>query len=210
MEFRNFKISFISLFVFFFFQEKYYNLSLSGWLTKPRSPMQSGDLDDEPNNTSPSPIPSPQNLPRENGLRPIHSTETLNNPQNVQLVLPPTIQIFTETILQEAESDNASSILPARESNDQLSSNYLPTLIQRARQHHPCIDPRDFVIPYTPITVEERLAGTDEVHTTVINTCGITSLPYTLHDDDPFDTKYPNLKTKLPPISTFFNLRPKR
>ncbi|CAG9532672.1 unnamed protein product [Cercopithifilaria johnstoni] len=185
--------------------EKYYNLSLSGWLTKPRSPMESGDLDDESSNTSSSPNPLSQNFMTENGLRSIQLIETSNN----ELVLP-NIQLFTETILQQIEPDNSSLILPANESDDQLPSNYLPNIIQRVRQNQLCIDPKDFVIPYTPITVEERLAGTDEVQTTVIDTCGMTSLPYTLHDDDPFDTKYPNFKTKLPPISTFFNCRHKR
>ncbi|VBB34288.1 unnamed protein product [Acanthocheilonema viteae] len=190
-------------------QEKYYNLSLSGWLAKPLSPMGSDDSDDELNNTSSSPNSSSQNHTTENGLGSMELKETSNNTHNAQLVIP-NVQLFTETILQQVEPNNSSLILSAKESDDQLPSNYLPNMIQHVRQHQLCIDPRDFVIPYTPITVEERLAGTDEVRTTVINTCGMTGLPYTLHDDDPFDTKYPNFITKLPPISTFFNFRNKK
>lgn len=188
------------------FQRKYYNLSLSGWLTKPISPLQSEDSDDEPNSTSSPPNPSSQNLKIENGLELMQLTET---PNDVQFAVP-SIQLFTETIMPQVESDNSPLILPAEESGNQLSSHYLPNMIQRVRQSQLCIDPKDFVIPSTPITVEERLVGTNEIHTTVINTCGMTSLPYTLHDDDPFDTKYPNLKTPLPPISTFFNFHRKR
>lgn len=174
--------------------------------------MHSEDLNDnEPNNTiSSSSNPSSQNPTTENGLRSTQLTETSNNAHNTQIIIPST-QLFTETILRQVELDNSSSlILPTKQSDDQVSSNYLPYIIQRVRQHQLCIDPGDFVIPYTPITMEERLAGTDEVHTTVINTCGMTSLPYTLHDDDPFDSKYPNFQTKLPPISIFFNFCRKR
>ncbi|EFO19450.1 hypothetical protein LOAG_09044 [Loa loa] len=185
---------------------KYYNLSLSGWLAKPLSPLQSEDSEDESNSTSPSPNHSIQNLRIQREPRSMQSAET---PNDTQLAVP-SIQLLTEAVLSQVESDKSSLILPAEKSGDQLPPHYLPNMIQRVRQSQLCIDPKDFVVPYTPITVEERLAGTDEIHITVINTCGMTSLPYTLHDDDPFDTKYPNLKTLLPPISTFFNFIRKR
>ncbi|EJW88771.1 hypothetical protein WUBG_00315 [Wuchereria bancrofti] len=182
--------------------KKYYNLSLLGWLTKPLSPLQSEESDDEPISSSPPPNRLPQNLRVESEPGSIQLTETPNDSQ----FAVSSIQLFTETVIPQVEPDNLALILPAEESCDQLPS-HLPNMIQRVRQSKLCIDPKNFVVPFTPIIIEERLAGTNEVHTTVINTCGMTSLPYTLHDDDPFDTKYPNPKTLLPPISVFLNFR---
>ncbi|MCP9259212.1 hypothetical protein DINM_002174 [Dirofilaria immitis] len=167
-------------------QRKYYSLTLLEWLTKPLSPLSLDDSEDEPNRST-------------------LLTEALNDPEFVIPSNP-----FAETRSPQAELYNSSSLLPTEESNDRLASHHFSTLIQRVRQPQLCIDPKDFVIPYTPITIQERLAGTDEIRIAVINTCGMTSLPYTLHYDDPFDTKYPNLTTLLPPISTFFNLRRRR
>ncbi|KAM3716002.1 Speckle targeted PIP5K1A-regulated poly(A) polymerase [Dirofilaria immitis] len=184
---------------------KYYSLTLLEWLTKPLSPLSLDDSEDEPNSTSPPLTPSSQNLKMENGSGSTLLTEALNDPEFVIPSNP-----FAETRSPQAELYNSSSLLPTEESNDRLASHHFSTLIQRVRQPQLCIDPKDFVIPYTPITIQERLAGTDEIRIAVINTCGMTSLPYTLHYDDPFDTKYPNLTTLLPPISTFFNLRRRR
>ncbi|VDO39853.1 unnamed protein product [Brugia timori] len=182
--------------------KKYYNLSLLGWLTKPLSPLQSEESDDEPISSSPPPNQLSQNLRIENEPGSIQLAEAPNDSQ-----FPvSSIQLFTETVIPQVEPDNLALILPAEEPCDQPPS-HLPNMIQRVRQSKLCIDPKNFVVPFTPIIIEERLAGTNEVHTTVINTCGMTSLPYTLHDDDPFDTKYPNPKTLLPPISVFLNFR---
>uniref|UniRef100_A0A0R3S6G0 Uncharacterized protein n=1 Tax=Elaeophora elaphi TaxID=1147741 RepID=A0A0R3S6G0_9BILA len=162
--------------------------------------MRPEEVEDEPDDTSSQSSPSPQNFPVAN-KRSIRLTEASN------VLALPNMQLLTGTAPQPAQPDYSSLLLSVKESNDQLPSNFPPTVIQRVRQQQPCIDPKDFVIPYTPITVEERLPGTNEVRTTVTNTCGMTGLPYTLHNDDPFDTKYPNFKTKLPPISSFLNFR---
>uniref|UniRef100_A0A8R1U0U4 Uncharacterized protein n=1 Tax=Onchocerca volvulus TaxID=6282 RepID=A0A8R1U0U4_ONCVO len=186
--------------------KKYYSLTLLGWLTKPLSPLSLDDSEEEPNSTSSPSTPSPRNLETENGSGSMLLAETPNEPE----FAAPSIQLFTEKRLPQVESDNSQSFLPAEESDGCLTSHHLPNMIHRVRQPQLCIDPKDFVIPYTPIAVQEKLVGTDEIRTVVINTCGMTSLPYTLHDDDPFDTKYPNHTTLLPPISTFFNFHRRR
>lgn len=76
-------------------------------------------------------------------------------------------------------------------------------LIQQVEEPVPYDGSKDFYVPNTPVTQEEVVFGTNEIRTTVVNTCGLSNLPYTLHDDDPFDTKYPGMTTPLPPVSTF-------
>uniref|UniRef100_A0A915PHG0 Uncharacterized protein n=1 Tax=Setaria digitata TaxID=48799 RepID=A0A915PHG0_9BILA len=186
--------------------KKYWSLTLLEWLTKPISPLLFEDDENEPDDPSPPPTPLPRNLELES--EPCSMLSPLI-PDNNTYFPAPRSQLFTGTSLPQVEA-NQLSLLPAEEPVRHFPSHGLPNLVQRVRQSQLCIDPKDLVIPYTPITVYERLPGTDEVRTTVINTCGMTSLPYTLHDDDPFDSKYPNLTTLLPPVSTFFNPRRKR